>query len=239
MGRTGRTVIVGDVHGCRYELDVLLARVQFSAGEDRLVLVGDLVIRGPDPHGVLATVDRLGAVAVRGNHENKLLAIRAGASGSGSGSGEHGQLAADLSAREWAILEAMPLWLDLPEHGARVVHAGVVPGQEVQKTAPEALFTMRAVDASGRWNAEKSARPLWGSLYEGPPHVIFGHNALEEPQLHPWATGIDTACVYGGCLSAVVLQASEAMPHGERARERLVSVAARRAYSEPKGGLPR
>ncbi len=231
----GRTVIVGDVHGCRYELDVLLARVQFSAGEDRLVLVGDLVIRGPDPHGVLAMIDRLGAVAVRGNHENKLLAIRAGA----SGSGEHAQLAADLSAREWAILEAMPLWLDLPDHGTRVVHAGVVPGQEVQTTPPEAIFTMRAVDAAGRWNADKGARPLWGSLYEGPPHVIFGHNALSEPQIHPWATGIDTACVYGGRLSAVVLQASEAMPQGEKARERLVSVAARRAYSESKGGVSR
>jgi hypothetical protein len=227
----GRTVIVGDVHGCRYELEALLARVQFSAAADRLILVGDLVIRGPDPHGVLATVERLGGKAVRGNHENKLLAIRAGA----SRSGEHGQLAPDLSDREWAILEAMPLWLDLPEHGARVVHAGVLPGQEVQKTAPEALFTMRSIDASGRWSAEKSARPLWGALYQGPPHVIFGHNALSEPQLHPWATGIDTACVYGGRLSAIVLQGGEAMPHGEKAREKLVSLAARRAYAESKG----
>jgi hypothetical protein len=50
-----RTIIVGDVHGCLAELDALLEYVGFSRG-DRLVSVGDLVVRGPDPTGVL---DRL------------------------------------------------------------------------------------------------------------------------------------------------------------------------------------
>jgi hypothetical protein len=192
--------------------------------------VGDRVIRGPDPHGVLAVVERLGGRAVRGNHENKLLAIRGGA----HRSGEHAELAPKLSNREWALIEAMPLWIDLPEHGVRVVHAGVVPGQDVRATPPEALFTMRALDEDGRWNSEKGVRPLWGELYHGPPHVIFGHNALAEPQIHPWATGIDTACVYGGRLSAVVLDAGESMPRGGRARAKLVSAPARRTYFESK-----
>ena len=57
---------------------------------------------------------------------------------------------------------------------------------------------MRTVDSRGRWSDEPDAGPLWGTVYVGPPHVIFGHNANTKPQLHPWATGIDTACVYGG-----------------------------------------
>lgn len=226
----GRTVIVGDVHGCRYELEALLSHLAFSKKEDKLVLVGDLVIRGPDPHGVLSLVEKYGGRSVRGNHENKLLAIRAGA----NRGGEHAELAQDLSKSEWALIEAMPLWLDLPEHGVRVVHAGVVPGQSVKSTPPEALFTMRAIDEDGRWNAEKTAKSLWGAKYQGPPHVIFGHNALTEPQLHPWATGIDTACVYGGRLSAIVLDAAEPMPRGAKAQRKLVSMNARRTYSESK-----
>src|SRR5580693_7233947 len=69
----GRTVIVGDVHGCRRELEQILERVAFGAG-DRLISVGDLVARGPDSLGVLDIVRRTGAIVVRGNHEQKLIA---------------------------------------------------------------------------------------------------------------------------------------------------------------------
>ena len=56
----------------RGELEQLLDKVRFQPRADRLVLVGDLVVRGPDPHGALALVKRLGARAVRGNHEDRL-----------------------------------------------------------------------------------------------------------------------------------------------------------------------
>src|SRR5271154_6373727 len=68
----GRTIIVGDVHGCRAELEKLLERVAFATG-DRLVFVGDLVARGPDSLGVLDVARQTGAVIVRGNHEEKLV----------------------------------------------------------------------------------------------------------------------------------------------------------------------
>jgi len=51
---------------------------------------------------------------------------------------------------------------------------------------------------------EKDGIVLWGRRYTGPPHVVFGHNAQLEPQLHPWATGIDTGVVYGERLTALV-----------------------------------
>ena len=71
---------------------------------------------------------------------------------------------------------------------------------------------------------------LWGERYTGPPHVVFGHNALPAPQIHRWATGLDTGAVYGGRLTAMVLLPREKPPPaGERASV-LVSVPARRAY---------
>jgi hypothetical protein len=223
----GRTVVVGDVHGCRRELEELLEKVAFVRGTDRLVLVGDLVARGPDTHGVLALVRDLRAIAVRGNHEDKVLAGRAEPDAI---EGEHRRIAEALGRTEWRQLEAMPLWLDLPEHGLRVVHAGVIPGMRVDRVPPEALLKMRAVGERGRWTEDKAERPLWGEVYLGPPHVVFGHNAFAEPQLHKWATGIDTGCVYGRELTALVLDRDEPVPRGRAVRRKLVSVPARRKY---------
>jgi hypothetical protein len=228
-----RTVIVGDVHGCTGELQELLELARFAEGTDRLVLVGDLVARGPDSAGALELVRRLGARAVRGNHDDKLLAARGGGKPLGP---DHERVAQSLSEDDWRTLEAMPLWLDLPEHDARVVHAGVIPGVDIDHAPPEALLTIRTVRSRGRWSDDPDAGALWGSLYEGPPHVVFGHHARPEPQLHPWATGLDTGCVYGGRLTALVLDEGEPVPRGEAVHGLLRSVPAMRKYYGGKGG---
>jgi homoaconitase/3-isopropylmalate dehydratase large subunit len=44
--KPGRLIVVGDVHGCCDELDLLLARCG-AAEHDNVVLVGDLVNKGP------------------------------------------------------------------------------------------------------------------------------------------------------------------------------------------------
>ena len=223
-----RTVVVGDVHGCSAELEDLLESLCFTEGRDRLVSVGDLVAKGPDSQGALGMARRLGARVVRGNHEDKLLGARARGDALGP---DHASLARALSEEQWAMLGAMPLWIDLPEHGLRVVHAGVPPDVAPEQAPPDALLRMRTIDANGRWSSEPDAGSLWGSLYEGPPHIVFGHHARSDPQFHPWATGIDTGCVYGGRLTAVVLADGEQMPRGNAARAVLRDVKARRKYS--------
>ena len=230
-----RTVIVGDVHGCTSELEDLLEAVRFG-GADQLVLVGDLVVRGPDPHGTLALVRSLGGRAVRGNHEGKLLAWRRHHKALGP---EHERAARALSEGDWQMLEMLPFWLDLPAHGVRVVHAGVVPGLPIHRVPPEALTKMRSIDDHGHWSDDGDAGPLWGTKYTGPPHVVVGHNAHPGPPFHPWATGIDTGCVYGGRLTAMVLDEGEAPPRGAKVRRLLQSVPARRKYNAGKGPLGR
>ncbi|HNZ22163.1 MAG TPA: metallophosphoesterase [Polyangiaceae bacterium] len=226
-----RTVIVGDVHGCCAELQELLARVGFS-DDDHLYFVGDLVGRGPDTLGVLALAQQLGAVAVRGNHEQKLLSFvqsqREGGPLVRLGPG-HLQLVHSLSEQDWAWLEAMPLWHDLPEHDLRIVHAGVKPGVPIEATDTGILLTIRAITQRGQASITRGGEP-WARWYHGPPHIVFGHNALMHPQLHPWATGIDLGCVYGGFLAALVLGPGQTIPSIEERQELLVSVSARRAY---------
>jgi hypothetical protein len=222
-----RTIVIGDVHGCTGELEDLLDRVRFVEGSDRLVLVGDLLVRGPDVHGTLAVIRRLGGRAARGNHEEKLIGGRRRKKTLGP---DHQRVARLLSDDEWRFLEALPLWIDLPEHGLRVVHAGVVPGIPIARVPAEALLKMRTIDARGRWSDEPRAGALWGTLYAASPHVVFGHYARPEPQLHAWATGLDTGCVYGGKLTALVLAEGQPVPRGEAVRPLLKSVSARRTY---------
>ena len=222
----GRTVIVGDVHGCRAELEALLARVGFVSG-DRLVMVGDLVVRGPDPAGTLDLVASLGARSVRGNHEDRLLRCRAGEAPRGDAQRATIEALAD---RHWAFMASFPLWLDLPEHGLRVVHAGVVPGVPIERQTPRALMYMRGLGPAGE-PVERRVPEVWGARYLGPPHVVFGHNAQAEPQLHPAATGLDTSAVYGGRLTAMVLAEGACPPPPAERGDVLVSVPAARAYA--------
>ena len=226
-----RTVIVGDIHGCREELEDLLAKVGFDPG-DHLICVGDVIARGPDSAGVVALLARLGAAIVRGNHEEKLLRFReTEASGLGPEpiSAMHRRVARTLDAVAWATLGATPLSLDVPSHGLRVVHAGVLPGVKLEHHARRTLLTIRTL-APGGAPSERSTGELWGARYRGPPHVVFGHHAQRATQVHPYATGIDTGCVYGGALTAVVLRAGEHVPPSRSRGDVLVSVPARRVW---------
>jgi hypothetical protein len=89
---------------------------------------------------------------------------------------------------------------------------------------------MRCLDADGD-PIEKRGDALWGIRYPGPPHVVFGHNAMTDPQIHPAATGLDTGCVYGGRLTALVLAEGAPPPPAKDRAAALVSVRARRAYA--------
>ena len=239
----GRTIIVGDVHGCRRELELLLEDLAFGTG-DRLVFVGDLVARGPDSLGVLDVVRRTGALVVRGNHEHKLLQWRSARLARLRGEEArtvrlgpiHAELARKLRPVDWSLLETSPFYLDLPEHGLRVVHAGVVPGVPIERTKLATLTRIRTVKSDGRPSVRDGA-VLWGARYTGPPHVVFGHNAAPGLQLHRWATGLDTGCVYGGQLTALVLRDGQRVPMTFAARRAcLAARQAARVYFEPGNG---
>jgi len=224
---TGRTVIVGDVHGCSDELQTLLDRVAFHTG-DRLVFAGDLVARGPDSRGVLEIARRTGAIVVRGNHDAKILGFREAAREKKRPPVNLGKnrvaVVESLTDPDWAVLETSSLYFDLPEHDVRVIHAGLIPGVPIEKQDPKVLLNVRTL----------SDGALWGARYLGPPHVVFGHNAVEKLQIHPWATGLDTGCVYGGRLSALVLEHGERVPQDRAQRMgRIVSVPAMRVYYDP------
>ena len=72
---------IGDVQGCDGALQRLLDVICFSPSRDRLVLLGDLVNRGPKSAAVLRRMLRYGEAAscLLGNHDLHLLAVACGA----------------------------------------------------------------------------------------------------------------------------------------------------------------
>lgn len=239
---SGRTIAIGDVHGCADELEDLLAEVALRDDDD-LLFVGDLVVRGPKPSRVLELVARHGGRAVRGNHEHRLLRWRAL---QGESDGDRDDLtaldrrviesktlrrtAAEIDEEGWALLASLPLWLDAHRGALRIVHAGLAPGVPITAQTERTLLYVRGIDEDGEPTELRDVGFPWGALYEGPPHVAFGHNARREPQIHPWATGLDTGCVYGGALTALVLNFGAPIPPVTDRRDALVCVPARRTY---------
>src|SRR5271169_6617997 len=72
---TGRLIAVGDIHGCHAEFAEMLDVLELKDG-DRLVLLGDLVNRGPDSVKVIDLARAAGSISLLGNHELRLLRFR-------------------------------------------------------------------------------------------------------------------------------------------------------------------
>jgi len=228
-----RTFIIGDVHGCVDELDHLLGKAAITSS-DRVVFVGDLIGRGPDSAGVLDRVMQLRAQSVQGNHERQVLQlIDAGASSLPPHAHEsRSRLIERLEPCHVRLLRALPLYLELTEHRACVVHAGVVPGLGLAAQDPWVLTHLRSFDAQGRPSAELGSES-WAVRYRGPEHVVFGHSAQRGLQLHEYATGLDCGCVYGGSLTGLLLQEGEPVPALAARGSALVSVPAQRVHCRP------
>ena len=219
-----RTLIVGDVHGCREELDDLLRESGWEEG-DHLVMVGDLVAKGPDSLGVVRLVRALGAEATRGNHDQHCLrwwnAKRAGEP-LPKLKPTHQRVADELEEEDWTWLAARPLWLELPEHDALVVHGGLLPGVPLNEQDPRNLMNMRSILADGSASRRVEEGTPWAALWPGPALAVFGHDAVRGFQSYPHAVGLDTGCVYGGWLSGLWLPGRD-----------LVTVPARDCYCDP------
>ncbi len=221
---TTRTLIVGDVHGCREELEDLLRESGWEEG-DQLVFVGDLVAKGPDSRGVVRLSRKLEARAVRGNHDQHCLRWW-DAKQLGGPLPElrdaHQVVADQLEEEDWIWLAAHPLWLELPEHDALVVHAGLLPDLPLEDQDPDDLMNMRSILDDGTASSDYDEGEPWASLWPGPRLVLFGHDAIRGLQRYPHAFGLDTGCVYGGWLTGLWLPGRD-----------LVSVPARATWAQP------
>ena len=73
---SGRIIAVGDIHGCHVALEVLLRMLKLTE-EDTLVVLGDVVDRGPGSKQAIDQLlefqEKLELIFIQGNHEEMML----------------------------------------------------------------------------------------------------------------------------------------------------------------------
>lgn len=228
-----RTVVIGDPHGCADEFRALYARIAPSPG-DRVVVVGDVIDKGPDPRGLIRFCIEHRIASIMGNHEEKAIRWRRHEAArrdtgrenpvrvSPARAAEWGS----FSQEEWAYIESMPTSMMVSDDTI-VVHAGFVPGVAVESQKVAFITKVRYVTPEGRFSSERENGIEWQSMYDGPFNVIVGHevHSLTDVRTDVRPNGrrvhsIDTGCVYGGRMTAMVVETGE-----------VIQVASRRAYA--------
>jgi Calcineurin-like phosphoesterase len=213
-----RTVVVGDVHGCYDELLALIEKVALKAS-DRLVCVGDLVVKGEKNREVLdlfISDERFSSVI--GNHDRALLEHWKGERTELKSAQEKCRAELEEGRERYAaFLDSLPHYIDLGSHV--VVHAGLRPGVALDEQSIEDLTELRTL---GPDRTSRDGLP-WYEVYDGERIALFGHWPATPPRRGPRAVGLDTGCVYGFSLTAHIVETGE-----------FFSVPALRAYEPPK-----
>ncbi|WP_334153428.1 symmetrical bis(5'-nucleosyl)-tetraphosphatase [Tepidimonas sp.] len=174
--------LIGDVQGCDVALQHLLDEIGFSPSRDRLVLLGDLVNRGPASLAVLRRLQALegSADALLGNHDLHLLAVAAGVRPPHRNDTLDGILGAPDRAALLDWLRQRPLAMAV--HGWLLVHAGVLPqwsAAQVLLLAAEVQALLRGPDLTDWLHQMYGNQPdRWSDDLQGPARWRVIVNAL-------------------------------------------------------------
>lgn len=209
-----RTIAIGDVHGCYNELKELIATLEaegeYKKGIDKLVFLGDYIDRGSDSRLVIEFIRNLqkendNVIALMGNHEDMLLDYLYDNDESWlwngyintmeSYNGFDKQFKKDV---QW--IRTLPLYHE-DEH-CIFVHAGIDAYKPMDKQDRFTLLWVR--------------EPFIYGMKEYHKRVIFGHTPTANlgEDWKPVCTyanniDIDTGCVYGGALTALIIDDGE------------------------------
>lgn len=224
-----RVYAIGDIHGRLDLLNELLRQIDEddaarSPSRTTLILLGDLVDRGPHSASVVGRTMRLQAAsdrfhAIKGNHEEVMLDALAGEEeamrlflriggiqtlesyGVGFDDLPEGEETETLIQRmQAAVPKDHADYLAGMENSVRMgdylfVHAGIRPGVPLDQQSP----------VEQRWIRDPFLK------YQGSHGVmvVHGHSIASEPSLLPNRTGIDTGAYYSGVLTALGLEGTD------------------------------
>ncbi|KAL9136424.1 MAG: hypothetical protein Q9175_002360, partial [Cornicularia normoerica] len=128
------------------------------------------------------------------------------------------QLAGSFTKRQIDYMASCPVILDLGQikglGDVHVVHAGLVPGVRLERQDPMGVMHMRTIDLDTHVPSSSAKGTPWFKLWNKyqsliPAHrrstVIYGHDSRRGLQIQNYSKGLDTGCVKGGKLSALII----------------------------------
>jgi len=231
-----RTIIIGDVHGCIDEFNELIHKLSYDKKTDRLILLGDLIDRGPDSVAVVRRAREMDLECVMGNHEFKFMKWFRSVGSQNDVYGRHPHYT-QFSDEDINYISRMSEYIQIDN--TVIVHAGLRAGISLSNQHKDDLYYLRYMDADSKFISLKKISKLgkeatgahfWTEFWKGPETVVYGHNvhSYEDPLIEEVAPGVmcyglDTGCCFGGKLTALILETKE-----------IVQVQAKRTYYESK-----
>jgi protein phosphatase len=224
---TGPFDIVGDVHGCRDELETLLNQLGYRRDEKniyfhpagagrRIIFLGDLVDRGPDSIGVLQLamdmIEAGRAFWLPGNHDDKFYRYLKGNPvkiSHGLAETIHQLEAITESEREALVERYMRHYRHLVDHlvidGGKLVvaHAGMKAEMQGRTGGRVRNFALYGETTGETDEFGLPVRLNWAAEYHGKALVAYGHTPTPEAEFFNNAINLDQGCVFGGKLSAL------------------------------------
>jgi protein phosphatase len=244
--------IIGDIHGCCDELEILLDKLGYQATPStetgfwdfptyshpqgrRVLFVGDLVDRGIRNMDTVKLVRNMieanSALCVCGNHEFKLMRYLRGKKVTVS----HGlqqtideldaippEVAEDYKIDLQKFLDSLISHYVLDEGKLVVAHAGLKEELQGRTSGFVRSFAMYGETTGEIDEYGLPVRANWAQNYRGKATVVYGHVPVREAEWLNNSIDIDTGCVFGGKLTALRYPERE-----------LVQVPAARVYFEP------
>jgi diadenosine tetraphosphatase ApaH/serine/threonine PP2A family protein phosphatase len=212
---------------------------------DSVLFLGDLVDRGPDPGGVLRRIQESNGRyrAIIGNHDERHVKYARRMQEQEELGKPNKMKTSESFLKTHAQVKPHLEWLSKLPHTHKLinfktnttiyaVHAGFMPHVPIEKQNKNLMTHIRNVTLDGRkivhlYNEDDYVGNIahWSDVWEG-PFTVYGHSVFENVKYSKNAVGIDTGCCFGGSLTAYVFDC-------DTGTAQIVSVKAKRAYSEP------
>ncbi|KAJ1990970.1 hypothetical protein GGI25_003823 [Coemansia spiralis] len=215
-----RLIFIGDIHGCLNQFNNLLEKLDYQQGSDQVVLVGDLVAKGPDSIGVLRKARNINAWCTRGNHDDKVIRWREFLEGPGNGltktevadlenssglpysdfrlSDPHYDIARSMSPNDFAFIKSFPVIMAFPPPYAEwvVVHGGLDPSKSILKQNSHDCMNMRNIGSSGPSSSHNEGL-AWFEVYAAKMKILTHSSSLSSIDSEDFSQITFNKVVYG------------------------------------------
>ncbi len=214
----GRTIAIGDIHGCAQALATLLKALAPQPG-DTIITLGDYVDRGPDSRQVVERLIELAEhctlVPLLGNHEEMMLLahnnpksaalqnwLHAGGAATLESYG-FGNVTMEIPASHLVFLDRCVSWHQTETH--LFLHANYDENVAVESLSPYQL----------RWESLRDRMPM---RHISGKTAIVGHTAQKEGEVldRGYLKCIDTYCYGGGWLTALDVETNQLWQSNEQ-----------------------